>query len=55
MFKGAGEASAYGLELQSPPALGPDGVLNRLMNWVVGLLLVGIVFAAAIAQAHPPR
>jgi hypothetical protein len=47
---GTGELAALRLQTTAASAL-----LDRVMNWVVGVLLTAGVTALVFIQAHPPR
>jgi hypothetical protein len=41
--------------IPSPRASWSSETFDRVMNWIVGALLVAATMTVAIAQAHPPR
>jgi hypothetical protein len=41
-------------DLSPPRALALDPSFDRVMNWVVGLLLAAVISAVVVFQTHPP-
>ena len=42
------------LELHGPNAQAANPMFDRLMNWVVGLLLMAVISALVVVQVRPP-
>lgn len=44
--------SSHGLRVETEPDLGPIARLNRLLPWLIGLAVLGLVLARYLPQIH---